>query len=109
MFTSRLRFLTAGESHGPSLTGVLEGMPAGVPLDEETIAQQLARRQRGLGAGGRMKIERDHARITAGVMAGRTTGGPIAFSIELSVSLSISVPVAVPAARSTVTPKVVPE
>ena len=82
MFTSRLRFLTAGESHGPSLTGVLEGMPAGVPLDEETIAQQLARRQRGLGAGGRMKIERDHARITAGVMAGRTTGGPIAFSIE---------------------------
>ncbi|MGC6489003.1 MAG: chorismate synthase [Planctomycetota bacterium] len=82
MFTSRLRFLTAGESHGPSLTAVLEGMPAGVPLDEETVAQDLARRQRGLGAGGRMKIERDQARLTAGVMAGRTTGGPIAFSIE---------------------------
>ena len=82
MFTSRLRFLTAGESHGPSLTGVLEGMPAGVPLDEETVARDLGRRQRGLGSGGRMKIERDVARITAGVMAGRTTGGPIAFSIE---------------------------
>lgn len=82
MFTSRLRFLTAGESHGPSLTGVLEGMPAGVRLDEETLARDLARRQRGLGSGGRMKIERDRARITAGVMAGRTTGGPIAFSLE---------------------------
>jgi len=82
MFTTRLRFLTAGESHGPSLTGVLEGMPAGVPLDEATVAQQLARRQRGFGAGGRMKIESDRARITAGVMAGRTTGGPIAFLIE---------------------------
>lgn len=82
MFTTRLRFLTAGESHGPSLTGILEGMPAGVPLDEATIAQELARRQQGYGAGGRMKIERDHARITAGVMAGRTTGGPIAFVID---------------------------
>ena len=71
MLTTRLRFLTAGESHGPSLTGVLEGMPAGVPLDEDRIATQLARRQQGLGAGGRMKIERDRARITAGVMAGR--------------------------------------
>ena len=82
MFTSRLRYLTAGESPGPSLTGVLDGMPAGVPLEEETVARDLARRQRGLGAGGRMKIERDTARITAGVMAGRTTGGPIAFTIE---------------------------
>lgn len=82
MFTSRLRYLTAGESHGPCLTGVLEGMPAGVPLDQEAVARDLARRQRGLGAGGRMKIERDTARITAGVMAGRTTGGPIAFTIE---------------------------
>ena len=82
MLTTRLRFLTAGESHGPSLTGVLEGMPAGVPLDEDRIAAQLARRQQGLGAGGRMKIERDRARITAGVMAGRTTGGPIALVLE---------------------------
>ncbi|MEO6597166.1 MAG: chorismate synthase [Planctomycetota bacterium] len=79
---TQLRFLTAGESHGPSLTGILEGMPAGLRLDEATIARDLARRQQGFGAGGRMKIERDHARITAGVMAGATTGAPIAFSIE---------------------------
>lgn len=82
MLTTRLRFLTAGESHGPSLTGILEGMPAGIALDEATIASQLARRQQGYGSGGRMKIETDHARITAGVMAGRTTGGPIAFVIK---------------------------
>ncbi|HEX5052877.1 MAG TPA: chorismate synthase [Planctomycetota bacterium] len=82
MATTRLRFLTAGESHGPSLTGILEGMPAGLPLDEATIARDLARRQQGFGAGGRMKIERDHARITAGVLAGTTTGAPIALSIE---------------------------
>ena len=82
MFTTRLRFLTAGESHGPSLTGVLEGMPAGLPLDEAAIARELGRRQRGFGAGGRMKIESDHARLTAGVMAGRTTGGPIAFVVD---------------------------
>ncbi len=82
MFTTRLRFLTAGESHGPSLTGILEGMPAGVPLDEAAISRELGRRQRGYGSGGRMKIETDHARITAGVMAGKTTGGPIAFVIQ---------------------------
>lgn len=82
MFAQRLRFLTAGESHGPCLTGILDGMPAGLPLDEATIERELARRQRGFGAGGRMKIEQDHARITAGVMAGRTTGGPIAFTLD---------------------------
>jgi chorismate synthase len=82
MFTTRLRWLTAGESHGPSLTGILDGMPAGVPLDEGVIARELARRQRGFGAGGRMKIEQDRARITGGVMAGRTTGGPIALVID---------------------------
>ena len=82
MFTSRLRFLTAGESHGPSLTGILEGMPAGLPLDEAVIARELARRQQGFGASARMRIERDHARITGGVMAGRTTGGPIALTID---------------------------
>jgi len=79
---TRLRFLTAGESHGPSLTGILEGMPAGLVLDEAVVARDLARRQHGFGAGGRMKLERDHARITAGVLAGRTTGAPIALSID---------------------------
>jgi chorismate synthase len=74
-----LRFLTAGESHGPSLTAILEGMPAGVPLTSERIDRDLARRQQGYGSGGRMKIERDHAKLTGGVVAGKTTGGPISF------------------------------
>lgn len=76
-----LRFLTAGESHGPELTAILEGLPAGLPVDPEAIARELARRQQAYGAGGRMKIEQDRAHITAGVMAGRTTGGPIALTI----------------------------
>jgi chorismate synthase len=77
-----LRFLTAGESHGPLLTGILEGMPAGLPLAPDDLDRDLARRQQGYGSGGRMQIERDHARITGGVMAGRTTGGPISLVIE---------------------------
>jgi chorismate synthase len=77
-----LRFLTAGESHGPSITAILEGMPAGLPLSSADIDRDLARRQQGYGSGGRMKIERDHARITAGVMDGKTTGGPIALVVE---------------------------
>lgn len=82
MSTSRLRLLTAGESHGPMLTGILEGMPAGLPLDAGTIDRELARRQQGLGSGARMQIEQDHARLTAGVLAGITTGAPIAFLID---------------------------
>jgi chorismate synthase len=74
--------LTAGESHGPSLTGILEGMPAGLPLDESMVARELARRQRGFGASARMKVERDRARLTAGIMAGATTGAPIALIID---------------------------
>jgi chorismate synthase len=77
-----LRFLTSGESHGPSLLAILEGLPAGLPLSAERIDQELARRQRGFGAGPRMKIEKDSARILSGVMAGVTTGAPIAIQIE---------------------------
>ena len=77
-----LRFLTAGESHGPSLVAILEGMPAGLPLDEGEIDAQLRRRQVGHGSGGRMRIERDNARIVGGVLNGRTTGAPIAIEIE---------------------------
>jgi len=77
-----LRILTAGESHGPLLTTILEGMPAGIPLTPEIINQDLARRQSGYGSGGRMQIERDEVRITAGVMAGVTTGGPISLIVE---------------------------
>ena len=77
-----LRFLTAGESHGPLLTGILEGMPAGVPLAPEDLDRDMQRRQKGYGGGGRMQIERDHARITGGVMNGCTTGAPISLIIE---------------------------
>lgn len=78
----KLRVLTAGESHGPGLLAVLEGMPAGLPLTESVIDQQLERRQVGYGAGPRMKLEKDHARILGGVMEGKTTGAPIAISID---------------------------
>lgn len=76
-----LRFLSAGESHGPCLIVIVEGVPAGLPLTEEMIAQDLARRQLKAGAGGRMVIETDHADILAGVMDGKTTGAPIALRI----------------------------
>ena len=79
-----IRFLTAGESHGPELTTIIEGFPAGIPFDQEAIDRDLARRQTGYGSGGRMKIEQDTAQVTAGVMAGITTGGPIALHIANS-------------------------
>jgi chorismate synthase len=76
------RFLTAGESHGPALTTVIEGMPAGVPLLAEQIDNHLARRQTGYGRGGRMKIETDRAVISAGVRHGATIGAPIVLTVE---------------------------
>ena len=60
-----MRYMTAGESHGPELTAIIEGLPAGLPLSEEEINHELARRQTGYGRGGRMKIEKDRVRITA--------------------------------------------
>lgn len=77
-----LRFLTAGESHGPSLTAILDGMPAGLPLAPGIINKELTRRQQGYGSGGRMKIEHDSVQILGGVMAGETTGAPIAMLVE---------------------------
>jgi chorismate synthase len=77
-----LRFLTAGESHGPALTAILDGMPAGLPLAASIIDLELARRQKGYGSGGRMKIEKDTVQILGGVMAGETTGAPIALLVE---------------------------
>lgn len=77
-----LRFLTAGESHGPSLTAILDGIPAGLPLHAEIIDRELARRQQGYGSGGRMKIERDTVQILGGVMGGETTGAPLALLVE---------------------------
>lgn len=77
-----LRFLTAGESHGPALVGILDGLPAGLALDEAALNRDLRRRQLGYGAGPRMKLEHDTARILGGVMEGTTTGAPLAFVIE---------------------------
>ena len=79
---STLRFLTAGESHGPSLTAILEGIPAGLSLRLENINRDLARRQQGYGRGGRMKIETDTVRILSGVRFGETIGSPITLSVE---------------------------
>jgi len=76
-----LRFVTAGESHGPGLTCIVEGLPAGLTLDEETLNRDMARRQLGHGRGGRMKIERDRADVTGGVRHGLTLGGPVALQI----------------------------
>ncbi len=76
-----LRLITAGESHGPGLTCIVEGLPAGLELDPEAINADMARRQLGHGRGGRMKIERDAAEVTSGVRHGRTLGGPIALLV----------------------------
>jgi len=76
-----LRFLTAGESHGPSLTAILDGLPAGLSIAPDIINKELARRQQGYGSGGRMKIEKDTVQILGGVMGGETTGAPIAMLV----------------------------
>src|SRR5256712_4365694 len=75
------RFLTAGESHGEALVAVIDGVPAGLPLTEADINGDLARRQRGYGRGGRMKIERDQVHILSGVRWGSTLGSPITLQI----------------------------
>src|SRR3954468_2651102 len=76
-----LRLTTAGESHGPGLTCIVEGLPAGLELDRELVDADMARRQLGHGRGGRMKIERDSAQVTGGVRHGRTLGGPVALQV----------------------------
>src|SRR5579859_6842104 len=76
-----LKLITAGESHGPGLTCIVEGLPAGLQLDRESLDRDLARRQLGHGRGGRMKIETDRADVTSGVRHGRTLGGPVTLSI----------------------------
>jgi chorismate synthase len=76
-----LRLITSGESHGPGLTCIVEGLPAGLQLDHEAIGRDMARRQLGHGRGGRMKIERDSAEVTGGVRHGRTLGAPVALQV----------------------------
>jgi chorismate synthase len=78
---STLRLTTAGESHGPGLTCIVEGLPAGLELERDVMDRDMARRQLGHGRGGRMKIERDRIDVTAGVRHGRTMGGPIALQV----------------------------
>ncbi|AJO22786.1 chorismate synthase [Weizmannia coagulans] len=77
-----MRYLTAGESHGPALTTIIEGLPAGMPLTAEEINTDLARRQKGYGRGRRMQIEKDRAIISAGVRHGLTLGSPVALTVE---------------------------
>ncbi len=77
-----MRYLTAGESHGPKLTTIIEGLPAGMPLLQEDINEQLARRQKGYGRGRRMQIEKDTVEITSGVRHGLTLGSPVALVVE---------------------------
>src|SRR6476620_9291931 len=77
-----LRITTAGESHGPALVSILEGMVAGLPLLAGDVDTELARRQQGYGRGRRMKIESDHAEFVSGVRAGQTLGSPIAMLIH---------------------------
>jgi chorismate synthase len=79
---TRLKFLTAGESHGQGLLGILDGMPAGLEISEEYIGVHLARRQMGHGRGGRMKIEKDFGEIWCGVRHGKTLGAPVGILVR---------------------------
>ena len=76
-----MRYMTAGESHGPALTAIVDGVPAGLKISEDQINSDLSRRQAGYGRGGRQRIERDTVAITAGVRFGRTIGSPIALVV----------------------------
>jgi chorismate synthase len=79
---TRLHFLTAGESHGPCLSAIVEGLPAGLRVDVEAIDRDLRRRQGGYGRGGRQRIEQDHVQMLGGVLGGMTTGAPVALRID---------------------------
>lgn len=76
-----MRFLTAGESHGPALTAIIEGLPANLPLEKAAINHELARRQHGYGRGGRMRIEKDQIEVLGGLRFGRTLGSPVALRV----------------------------
>jgi len=76
-----LRWLTAGESHGPALVAILEGLPAGVPVTTESVSDDLARRRLGAGRGARMKFEQDKVTLLGGVRHGLSQGGPVAIEI----------------------------
>ncbi|MCK4372177.1 MAG: chorismate synthase, partial [candidate division Zixibacteria bacterium] len=77
-----MTYLTSGESHGPQLTAIIDGLPAGLSVDVGAVNHQLARRQKGYGRGGRMRIEQDQVELVAGVRAGLTMGGPVTLVIR---------------------------
>ncbi|MGH9761135.1 MAG: chorismate synthase, partial [Blastocatellia bacterium] len=77
-----MTFITSGESHGKGLVTVVEGLPAGLPVDPERINHQLWRRQQGYGRGGRMKIERDEVEVLSGIRHGKTLGSPVALLVR---------------------------
>src|SRR5215212_1692005 len=79
---SRFRFTTAGESHGPALAAIVEGVPAGVPVSGDEIDRELRRRQGGYGRGGRMRIESDRAEVLSGVRHGQTLGSPVTLLVR---------------------------
>ena len=79
---SIFRYLTAGESHGPQLSAIIEGLPAGIHLSAETLNHDLARRQQGYGRGDRMKIEKDTAQLLSGVRWGETIGSPVTLVVK---------------------------
>ena len=81
---AHLRYLTAGESHGPGLVAILEGLPAGLPVSTKAIADELRRRRAGYGRGPRMKVEADEFEVMSGVRAGLTLGSPVAILIRNS-------------------------
>ena len=82
MSFTKIRFLTSGESHGPAVTAILEGLPAGLAVSREKLQHQMSRRQRGYGRGGRMKIETDEVEITGGIRFGKTIGSPITIVVR---------------------------
>ena len=77
-----MRYLTAGETHGPQLTAIIEGLPSNLGVLAEEINFQLARRQKGYGRGLRMQIEKDTVQIAGGIRHGKTTGAPVALVVE---------------------------
>lgn len=77
-----IRYLTSGESHGPELTGIVEGLPAGLPLSEADLSKQLFRRQQGYGRSGRMNFEKDSVKITSGIRFGKSMGHPVALTLK---------------------------
>jgi len=77
-----IRYLTAGESHGPGLMGIVEGLPANLPVDLEQVNHELHRRQQGFGRGGRMRIEQDAVEVLSGIRSGKTLGSPVGFVLR---------------------------